>query len=372
MDHKVVNVDVCIVGAGPSGALLSYLLAKNGVTTMIIERSSGNTPPFRGEHISAETEDILEEHQLFHKIEEKGLLRMDKVEFFDHGQVIKTITPQKDENHVGIHVPQAHLISTILEEAAKYDQFNHMVKTKGTGLIQSENGSYCGVKAIKGEEEWTINCSIVVGADGRYSTVRNLANIPVEIIKHGYDVLWAKIPAPAGWEPTVRLLLSNGQQLALFTQTGRFVQIGWNIPEGAFPELKKLPLSRILNPLHENFPELKENIERHLKSWKDIVFLDVFSSKSPTWVKDGLVMIGDAAHTMTPTAAIGINTGMKDAYVLAPIITEAIRTKQFSEGTLREFEVLRREKVEYLQEEQINEEKSYYTNFERYSLLETE
>ena len=83
-------------------------------------------------------------------------------------------------------------------------------------------------------------------------------------------------------------------------------------------------------------------------------------------------MIGDAAHTLTPTGAIGINAGMKDAYVLAPIITEAIRTKQFSEGILREFEVLRREKVEYLQEEQINEEKSYYTNFERYSLMETE
>ena len=129
MDNKVVNVDVCIVGAGPSGALLSYLLAKNGVTTMIIERTR-NTPAFRGEHISAETEDILKEHQLFHKIEEKGLLRMDKVEFFDHGQVIKTITPQKDEEHVGIHVPQAHLISTIIEEAAKYDHFNHMVKQK--------------------------------------------------------------------------------------------------------------------------------------------------------------------------------------------------------------------------------------------------
>ena len=148
--------------------------------------------------------------------------------------------------------------------------------------------------------------------------------------------------------------------------------MGGTFQIGAFPELKKLPLSTILNPLYENFPELKENIQRHLQSWKDIVFLDVFSSKSPTWVKDGLVMIGDAAHTLTPTGAIGINAGMKDAYVLAPIITEAIRTKQFSEGKLREFEVLRREKVEYLQEEQINEEKSYYTNFERYSLLETE
>ena len=55
-------------------------------------------------------------------------------------------------------------------------------------------------------------------------------------------------------------------------------------------------------------------------------------------------MIGDAAHTMTPTGAIGINAGMKDAYVISPIITETIRTKQFSEGVLREFEVLRRKK----------------------------
>lgn len=371
MDEKVVHVDVCIVGAGPSGALLGYLLAKNGVSTVVIERTTGNAPEFRGEHVSYETENILKEHNLFAKVEEKGLLRMKRVEFIDHGNVVKTVTPQTTEEHVGIHVPQSHLISTILEEAVKFGSYHLMLSTKATGLIQSDNGAYCGVKAIKGKEEWTINCSIVIGADGRYSTVRKLANIPVRIINHGYDVLWAKIPAPKGWEPTVRMLVSDNQQLALFTQTGGVIQIGWNIKEGTFPQLKKQPIGLFLKPLLENFPELHDILIQHLKSWKDFVFLDVFSSKSPTWVKDGLVIIGDAAHTMTPTGAVGINAGMKDAYVLASILTNAVKTNQFNKDILSEFELVRRQIVDLIQEEQISKEESFVSNFKYYSLLDT-
>src|SRR5690606_10159891 len=165
---------------------------------------------------------------------------------------------------------------------------------------------------------------VIIGADGRYSTVRKLAGIEVEQKNHGYDVLWAKIPAPIGWEPTTRMLLVDGHQLALFTQAGGNIQIGWNIPEGSFSEIRKTSLENFLEPLLTSIPELKENVQQYLSSWKHFVLLDVFSSRSKTWVKDGLVLIGDAAHTMTPTAAIGINCAMKDAHVLAPIIKDAI------------------------------------------------
>ena len=105
-----LHADVCIVGGGPAGTLLGYLLAKNGVSTIIIERSSGVNREFRGEHINAETEAILREHQLFDKIEELGLLKMKKVEYFSGRNIVKTILPGNDEDHVGIHVPQAHLL----------------------------------------------------------------------------------------------------------------------------------------------------------------------------------------------------------------------------------------------------------------------
>ena len=90
-----------------------------------------------------------------------------------------------------------------------------------------------------------LKAHLVVGADGRFSTVRKLAEIPFEQIKHGYDLLWARIPAPADWDPTVRMALVNDEQLALFTQQGGFVQIGWNIPEGSYSELRKQSFTAI-------------------------------------------------------------------------------------------------------------------------------
>ena len=104
-----------------------------------------------------------------------------------------------------------------------------------------------GLQRLKDGKEINIKSSLIVGADGRFSSVRKLANIPFEKIKHGYDLLWARIPAPSTWDPTVRLALVNDEQLALFTQQGGFVQIGWNIPEGSFAELRSSPLHPLLS-----------------------------------------------------------------------------------------------------------------------------
>lgn len=365
----ILRTDVCIVGGGPSGAFLGYLLAKNGVSTIIIERSAGGNREFRGEHINSETESILKEHNLFKKIEELGILKMKRVEFLAGKQVVNTITPSIFEDHVGIHVPQIHLLSAIVHESENYKNFRLLLNTTVTELIQDEKGFYTGVKAKKGGQEMIINCSMIVGADGRYSSVRDLAKIPVVQMKHGYDVLWAKIPAPDGWQPTTKMLLVNGHQLALFTQTGGYIQIGWNIAEGAFPSLIKKPLKPFLEPLIASLPELKEIALQHLQSWKNFVCLKVQSSRCQTWVKDGLVIIGDAAHTMTPTGAIGINCGIKDAHVLAPILTEALLEKNVSAEYLRIFEDTRRAEIEKQQEMQIKQEASFSDKFAQYALV---
>ncbi|ARK30450.1 FAD-dependent monooxygenase [Halalkalibacter krulwichiae] len=358
-----LDTDVCIVGGGPAGVLLGYLLAQKGISTIVLERSNGGKREFRGEHISAETEKLLKEHLLFEKIEAKGILRMNKVEYFDHGQIVRTIVPKLGEEHVGIHVPQSHLLSAVVKESKGFDNYQLFLNTAVTDLIQDEKGTYRGVKAKKNGEELTIYCSIIVGADGRFSTVRKLANISTNHLSHGYDVLWAKIPTPSNWEATTRMLLVDGHQLALFTQTGGFIQIGWNIKEGSFPELKKQPLEPLLEPLVNNFPELNKAVSRHLQSWKNFVCLKVESSRSETWVKDGLVIIGDAAHTMTPTGAIGINCAMKDAHVLAPILLDAIAKKETSAKWLKRFERVRRAEIEIQQSKQIENELSFIKQF---------
>jgi 2-polyprenyl-6-methoxyphenol hydroxylase-like FAD-dependent oxidoreductase len=204
---------------------------------------------------------------------------------------------------------------------------------------------------------------VTIGADGRYSTVRKLAKIPTIEMTHGYDVLWAKIPAPEGWEPTTRMALVNGHQLALFSQTGGFIQIGWNIPEGSFPTLRKDSIQPFLEPLIESFPELEESVNVHLQSWSDFVCLKVQSSRCETWVEDGLILIGDAAHTMTPTGAIGINCGMKDAHILAPILTKALIEENITAEHLKIFEMSRKNEIKSQQIMQVKQEITFYEKF---------
>ncbi|MEH7236658.1 FAD-dependent monooxygenase [Bacillus sp. JJ1562] len=357
-----LQTDVCIVGGGPAGALLGYLLAKKGISTIVVERTSGNEREFRGEHINAETEAILKEHHLFDKIESLGLLKMKKVEYYYERNIVKSITPTR-EDHVGIHIPQPHFLTAVSNEAAQFPNYQLLLNTSVTGLVQDEKGNYTGVKAKQNGQEINISSSIVVGTDGRYSTVRRLADIAATEETHGYDVLWAKIPAPAGWEPSTKMVYVNGHQLALFTQTGGMIQIGWNIEEGTFASLRKQPLEPFLEPLLISFPELEPLVRGHIQSWKDFVCLKVFSSNADTWVKDGLVILGDAAHTMTPTAAIGINCAIKDAYVLAPILEQALIDGDLTETRLKEFEIARRAEIEQQQEMQFQKEESFKDNF---------
>jgi 2-polyprenyl-6-methoxyphenol hydroxylase-like FAD-dependent oxidoreductase len=358
-----LEADVCIVGAGPGGALLGYLLAKKGISTIVLERHAGIDKEFRGEHLNSDGEQILKKYRLYDKVEQAGLLLMERIEYLQHGKVIKTVTPAKAEQHVGIHVPQKNLLSVLISEAKPYQNYKLMMGTTVTELTFNQNGWVTGLKAKSGDQVVTIKSKIVVGADGRFSTVRKLAAMPFTTIKHGYDLLWAKIPSPAGWEPTIKNALVNGKQLALFTQAGGFIQIGWNIPEDSYPTLKKQSFAPFIEKVITTFPELTETVRTHIQSWDDFILLKVQSSHLPTWVNDGLVIMGDAAHTMSPTGAFGINCSLSDADVLAEVLSEALDKQDVSAAQLKKFELAQRNHTEQLQKQQMVKETTYQDNF---------
>ena len=353
------EADVCIVGAGPGGALLAYLLAKKNISVILLERHSSIEKEFRGEHLNNEGEQVLKKHGLFTDIEELGLLRMEKLEYWNNGQLYKTVLPDKHVGHLGIHVPQAHLLSILISKSQLLPSYTIMTDTKVIDLIEDENGQFIGVRAKKSGEEITVHSQLIVGADGRFSTVRKKAEIEVKTKKHGYDLLWAKIPAPDGWEPSIKMALVNGKQISLFTQTKGYIQIGWNIDEGAFPQIRKQPFEPFINQLIDAFPQLKETVKSHIQSWHDFVLLDVHSSKLPKWGKDGVILIGDAAHTMTPTGAFGLNCSLKDADVLA----ELINNDFIDRLGLLTCATKRKKEVSKLQAIQIEKEQSFASQF---------
>lgn len=362
-----LNCEVCVVGAGPAGALLAYLLAREGVSTVLLERQPGIDKEFRGELFNEEGEQIVRKYKLLDKMTECGILPLRRLEYWDRQQVVKTVLPDPSVGHVGIHVPQLSLLHVLIEESDQLKDFQLLLGTGVTGLLKDVEGRFTGIKAIRNGEEIIINSSVIVGADGRYSTVRKLAGIPYTVRKHGYDLLWAKIPAPDKWEPVIRMALVQGTQLAVFSQAGGYIQIGWNIPEGSFGKLSKEPFEPFIQLLVEAFPDLAGRVGEYIRSWKDFVYLQVFSSRSESWARDGLLIMGDAAHTMTPTGAFGLNTAMKDADVLAPYLLEVLRRAKggahVDADTLRTFEEQRRGEAELLQERQVAMEAAYEGNF---------
>lgn len=335
--------DVCIVGAGPGGALLGYLLATQGVSVILLERHNHIDKEFRGEHLNTQGEQILKQYGLYEKVREAGLLLMERVEYFQHGQIIKTIQPAPGEQHTGIHVPQKHLLQVLLDESLLCPNYELMMNTTVIDLIKDDQYGYVnGVKVRHDGQELVIHSDIVIGTDGRYSSVRKLAGIHADIVKHGFDLLWARIPAPAQWPPTVRMALAQDAQLSLFSQEGGYIQIGWNIPQDTYTQLRKTPFQPFVRSLIEAFPELQSIVEQHIVSWEDFVLLKVQSCVCDTWVQDGLVIMGDAAHTFSPTGAIGVNSAMQDAHILTPIIIDALSTQNWSANRLKEFEQARR------------------------------
>ncbi|MCM3585289.1 FAD-dependent monooxygenase [Mesobacillus maritimus] len=359
----ILEKDVCIVGAGPGGALLGLLLAKQGISVSVLERHTGIDKEFRGEHLNQEGEAILRQYGLYEKVEHEGLLLMERVEYWQDGKAFKTISPSGDERHVGIHVPQRNLLSILLGESQVFPHYRLEIGAKVTDIYYDENHSHMVVKAKKDSQEVTVHCKVVIGADGRFSTVRKLTGIPYSTYKHGYDLLWAKIQSPSGWEPTIRQALIQQKQLALFTQAGGYVQIGWNIEEGAFPLLRKQSFEPFLQLAIDAFPDLENSLRKQIHSWNDFILLNVHSSQCETWVQDGVVLMGDAAHTMSPTGAYGINAALADANVLSELLVDALQAGDVSMERLKQFETQRWDAVLTLQKMQRLKEETYIENF---------
>lgn len=361
---QMMESNICIVGGGPAGALLACLLVKSGASVILLEKQSVIGSPFRGEILNDVGEQLLKRRGLLQKIPVHSRLSLEEVQFWYDEQIVNHIVPDRPDGNVGIHIPQRDMLTSFLQEAEAYPHFTYLSGITITALLQNQQGHYNGVIA-KGKDGqiFNIHSSVVVGADGRYSTVRKLAGIPLKRNGFGYDLLWARIPAPDGWRPVIRSTIVDGEQLHLFTQAGGFMQIGWNIPKGTYADLRKGKFEPFVERLIRSFPDLAEHVQGHIVSWKDFVLLDIFGGTTPTWVKSGLVLIGDAAHTMTPTGAFGLNEALYDADLLCEKLLDALRHNDFSEERLRVFELGRRLDTDLRMQEQLQMEAEYRGNF---------
>ncbi len=325
--HDIVDVqnsDCCIVGGGPAGAILSLLLARQGISVILLEVHKDFDRDFRGDTIHPSVMEIMEELGLANK-----LLQL------PHSK-LRTLTLQTEQESVPIvdfqHLktqfpyitvmPQARFLEFITQEAQKYSNFQLMMGANVQELIE-ENSTIHGVR-YRGHGGWhEIRALLTVGADGRKSRIRQLANLVPVKTSPPMDVLWFRIPRKPDEPQGLTGRFGNGHILAMLDRGDEW-QLGYVIPKGGYQDLRTAGLEALQKSIVEVVPELRDRIHL-LQSWSQVAFLSVESSCLKKWYLPGLLLIGDAAHVMSPVAGVGINYAIQDAAATANILTTPLK-----------------------------------------------
>jgi 2-polyprenyl-6-methoxyphenol hydroxylase-like FAD-dependent oxidoreductase len=328
----------CIVCGGPAGAVLALLLARRGIPVTLLEMHKDFDREFRGDTVHPSTMEILDQiglagklHEIPHTKVSGPTLQFADGPFrpFDLGR-LKTRFPYI------LMVAQVRFLEFIAAEAARYPQFRLVMHAQVQQLVV-EDGVVRGVRYLAPDGVHEIRAPLTVGADGRFSLLRKLSGIEPVKTSPPMDVLWFRLPKLPG-EPEVTGGafggIGRGRIFILLERNG-FWQAGLVFPKGQYQELRAQGVQAVRQSLAEIEPRFAPNAES-LTDWHQLTLLSVESSRCLLWHKPGLLLIGDAAHVMSPVGGVGINYAIQDAVVAANVLASKLKSGRVTDGDLAE------------------------------------
>ncbi|HUE57313.1 MAG TPA: FAD-dependent oxidoreductase [Candidatus Udaeobacter sp.] len=350
--HDAQTTGCCIVGGGPSGAILALLLARCGISVTLLEMHRDFDREFRGDTIHPSTLEILDQiglaaplHSMRHSKVSGPVINFPDGPFrpFD-------LTRLKTRFPYVLLVPQSQFLEFITKEAAKYSSFRLIMRANVRKLIE-ENGSFHGVRYIGPDDNWhELRAPLTIGADGRFSQIRQLAGIEPVKTAPPMDVLWFRLPKlPYDMDIPGGLLGGIGPgRILIVLDRADYWQTGLVFPKGRYQELHAQGIAAIRRTIVEIEPRLAKNVES-LTDWHQLSLLSVESSLCPRWHKPGLLLIGDAAHVMSPVGGVGINYAIQDAVVAANLLTTPLKEGRVTESQLAQVQRQRKWTIRVIQ-----------------------
>ncbi len=311
---------VLIVGAGPAGAATAFLLARRGVPVTLVERERDLERVFRGEALMPTGMDALHQMGLGAAVNSLPWRPLASWEVFLDGREIMHIDEPRAElgDRALRVVPQPQLLRLLIDAAASASPaFRFVDGATARDVVRDAAGRVRGVRVSTPGGESLLEADLTLGCDGRASALRRRADITLDLLPESYDVVWFKLPAPEGLADRAPIqIFASGPDVALayVSWDGR-LQVAWMIEKGSWRALRDgdwLPSLLRLLP-----DALARHVRARASELEGPALLDVIVGRCPRWSLPGLLLLGDAAHPMSPVRAQGINMALRDAIVAA-------------------------------------------------------
>ncbi|MFT7184313.1 MAG: 2-polyprenyl-6-methoxyphenol hydroxylase-like FAD-dependent oxidoreductase [Oceanicoccus sp.] len=306
--NECMKTSVCIVGGGPAGVVLSYLFAKEGIKVTLLESEKDFDRNFRGDTVHPSVMELMDELGFADELHKLPHTKIHKLGVEGQGSVDFTRLKSKFPYITLMH--QKDFLNFMVEKAKVFSNFTLLMHSNAQKIIE-KNGKVVGVEYVK-KGAWTqIDADLVVGADGRFSKMRSVGNFELVSNSAPMDVLWFRLPKIENEDFHSGGKISGGK-IIVALEREEYWQMGFIIEKGSYHDIREAGISAFQDELGQMLPSFRERA-KELSDWKEISLLVVESSRVTQWYRDGLLLIGDAAHVMTPVGGVGINQAIKDA-----------------------------------------------------------
>jgi 2-polyprenyl-6-methoxyphenol hydroxylase-like FAD-dependent oxidoreductase len=327
------RVQCCIAGGGPAGLMLGLLLARAGVSVLVLEKHADFLRDFRGDTIHPSTLEVMAELGL---LDELLTLPHQKVrqlgaQVGDTQLIIGDFSRLPTRCKFIAFMPQWDFLNLLARHAARYPGFSLLMRAKATDLIV-EGGKVSGVRAKTQDGRIEIAADLVVAADGRHSTLRAAAGLPVEELGAPIDVLWFRMPRGPN-DPAQSMGRFAAGGIFVMIDRGDYWQCGLVIAKGGYDMVRSAGLPAFRDKVTRLAPFLSDRVSA-VQDWEQVKLLTVQVDRLTRWHRPGFLCIGDAAHAMSPIGGVGINLAIQDAVAAANRLAAPLRESRVTEADL--------------------------------------